>query len=71
MAGLGTDICFLGAREDVSTYKKDILPPLPVNLLLMLGRFDNYLVFLSSGEYALFFIGYNISCKICIILLNI
>lgn len=49
-AGFGTDICFLGANEDVSKVRSRVLPPLPVNLLLMLGKLARSLVFLGSGE---------------------
>jgi len=38
-----------------------VLPPLPVNLLLIFMRFERSLVFLFSGEYALFFGGYSIA----------
>ena len=56
--GFGTDICFLGAKEDGSMVKiKKILPPLPVNLLLIFGKFIKSLLFFAYGEYDLFFIG--------------
>jgi hypothetical protein len=50
-AGFCTEKVFLGAREELSTNKiKLVLPPLPVNLLLIFMRFDKSLVFLFSGE---------------------
>lgn len=61
LTGLGIESCFLGAKDDESKrIKKELLPPVPMNLLLMFIRLERSLVFLFSGEYALFLGGYII-----------
>lgn len=61
LVGFGIDNCFLGANDDESKrIKKELLPPVPINLLLMFIRFERSLVFLFYGEYALFLGGYII-----------
>jgi hypothetical protein len=48
--GLGQGLLFFGGEGGGVCIEKEVLPPLPVNLLLIFMRLERSLVFLFSGE---------------------